>query len=386
MIAARERASAIVRRAIDDALADGEIGIQVAVYYQGELAVDLWAGVADETTHSVVTAETLFNAFHMTKAAALIALHVQAERGLIAYDAPVCRYWPEFAAHGKDRGTVTDLLIQRLGVPYMPEGVTPERMCDWSWMAEQLAAMVPTFEPGTTSAYHTYTLGWLVGELVRRTDPRGRTFAQFVRDEICVPLDIHDLWLGIPDEAEHRVATITNFPPGTLPQDHPIFRSSPAQVFVCREVFGRSDVRRACIPGVGGLWNARSTARLFALLAGRGAIKATRLFSAARVDSFALPRPRADEVDRVLNRPLAQGIGGFHLGGDVPPGDPIAAHPHVLCHSGAGGTIGWADPVAGFAAAICHNRMFNNPTRDGNPFVRVGHAVREAVRVLGEQV
>ena len=75
-------------------------------------------------------------------------LHIQAERGLVDYDSPIAHYWPEFAVHGKDKGTVRDALTHRIGIPQMPEGVTPELMCDWDWMVQQLADTKPLFEPG----------------------------------------------------------------------------------------------------------------------------------------------------------------------------------------------------------------------------------------------
>ena len=75
-------------------------------------------------------ADTVFQVFSVIKAMAAVALHVQAERGLVDYYAPIARYWPEFGAHGKDRGTVYDALTHRIGVPQMPAGVTVELMCD----------------------------------------------------------------------------------------------------------------------------------------------------------------------------------------------------------------------------------------------------------------
>ena len=97
-----------------------------------------------------------------------MALHIQAERGLVDYAMPIAHYWPEFGAHGKDKATVYDALTHRLGVPIMPLGVTRELMCDWDWMVERIADMHPLFEPGTKAAYMSYTFGWVIGEVVCR--------------------------------------------------------------------------------------------------------------------------------------------------------------------------------------------------------------------------
>jgi CubicO group peptidase (beta-lactamase class C family) len=381
-------ANSIVQGAVNAAIREGEeIGLQVAAYVDGELVADVWGGLADETTGRKVDGDTLFPVFSVTKAITATALHIQAERGLVDYDTPIAHYWPEFGAHGKDKGTVRDALTHRIGIPQMPEGVTPELMCDWEWMVQRLADTKPLFAPGSKSAYLAYTFGWIIGEIVRRTDAKKRPFGTFVQEEICAPLGIDSLWLGIPDEVEPRVAKLTNLPrptPGALglPAESLLPLAIPPQVGVTQKVFGRADVRRACIPGAGGIMNARSAARFFSMLANGGELNGARLLSQERLRSFSVPRARGDEFDPVVWRVLNLGVGGFHLGGESPPAPPVVGrNPHIICHPGAGGSIGWADPDARLAVAICHNRMFDAPTPEGNPFVPIGDAVRKALGV-----
>ena len=120
-----------------------------------------------------------------------------------------------------------------------------------------------------------YTFGWVIGEVVRRTDPKNRPFGKFIQEEICQPLGIDNLWAGIPPDVEPRVAKLTNLPPVPpgapgIPPDSLRFRASPPEVGTNQEVFGRSDVRRACIPGAQGIMNARIQARFYAMLANGG--------------------------------------------------------------------------------------------------------------------
>ena len=381
----------IVKEAVDFAIEErGEIGIQVVAYLNGELVVDVWAGLADETTGRIVERDTLFHIFSVTKAMAAVALHLQAERGLVDYEAPIAKYWPEFGAHGKDKGTVYDALTHRIGVPQMPVGVTPELMCDWDWMVERIADMRPLDEPGTKCAYLGLTFGWIIGEIVRRTDPKGRPFGTFFLEEICQPLGIKNLWMGIPDEVEPRVAKLTNAPPPPpgapgLPPGciYPV--AIPVQVGTTREVLSRPDVMRACIPGVNGIMNADSEARLWAMLANGGALEGVRLLSEERVGLFSVPRQPCD-YDPIIGVPHRGSIGGFWLVG----GRGMAAagtNPRTFGHAGAGGSVGWADPDARLGVAITHNRMFTAPTHvwqftdEENPFVPIGHAVREALGI-----
>jgi CubicO group peptidase (beta-lactamase class C family) len=377
-----QRANAVVRQAIDAAVAAGrEIGVQVAAYRGNELVVDTWGGLADETTARAVDGDTLFNVYSVTKAVAATALHIQAERGHIEYEAPVSRYWPEYGKHGKEKTTVRDVLTHRAGVPQMPAGVTPERMCDWQWMTAAIADLEPLAPPGSKTLYLSMTYGWLVGELVRRTDPAHRSLGRFVREELAKPLGITDLWIGIPDAVENRIAKQTDamvpVPPAYIP---PLFLASmPPQVALHPSVFERADVRRAEVAGVGGIFNARSEARFWALLANGGELDGTRLLSRARVTALNEPRVNADEPDPVMfGIPLPISVGGYWLGGANTP-VCSAASPRALCHPGQGGSIGWADPDTKVAVAICHNKLFNANSPAEDPILPIANAVRAAL-------
>jgi CubicO group peptidase (beta-lactamase class C family) len=260
----------------------------------------------------------------------------------------------------------------------MPADVTPERMCDWDWMTRAIAALEPLAPPGTRTLYLSMTFGWIVGELVRRTDPRHRSLGRFIREEIAQPLDITDLWVGIPDSVEPRIAKQVNamrpIPPEYLP---PLFLASmPEQVALTPVVFERPDVRRAEVAGVGGIFNARSEARFWAMLAGMGELGGVRILSRRLVETLNQPRGHSEELDQVMfNIPLPISIGGFWLGGAQTP-VCSAKSPRALCHPGQGGSIGWADPQTGLAVAICHNRLFNASTPEEDPILPIANAIR----------
>ncbi|MBB6426859.1 serine hydrolase domain-containing protein [Sphingopyxis sp. JAI128] len=366
-----------VRAAMAAAVESGaETGLHVVAYHRGRKIIDLWEGVADPATGRKVEADTLFNVYSVTKAVTATALHIQAERGHVDYDAPIATYWPEFAAGGKEGATVRHALTHRVGVPQMPEGVTPEMMCDWNAMTTAIAALPPLAPPGEKTLYQSMTFGWIVGEIVRRTDPEGRDFRQFILDEICASLGLADLWLGIPDAAEPRVAIMSDRNAGDPPPPLATLfsQSMPPQVALVPPVFERPDVRRACIPGVGGIFNARDEARFWALLAEGGALDGVRLLSEERVAGFSNVRDNGDEPDPVMfGIPIPISTGGYWLGGHR------VSSPRAIWHPGAGGSIGWADPDNRLAVAICHNRMFNTRTVEDDPILPISHAVMAAV-------
>ena len=375
-------ANAAVRRVLDDLVAQGrEIGVQVAAYHRGALVVDAWAGLADPDSGRAVDGETLFNVFSVTKGVAATALHVQAERGLVDYDSPVARYWPEYGAHGKETVTVRDALSHRTGTPQMPPGATPDSICDWDAMVAGIAALEPLLPIGQP-AYQAVSFGWVIGEIVRRTDPRQRSFRDFVLEEICAPFAIPDLWIGIDDEVEPRIARLTDTLNSKPPAVGSILeKAMPFEVRLAPDVFELPQVRRAAIAGVGGIFTARSAARFWAILAGGGELEGKRLLSRERVEAAALFRPGGTLADPVFfGMPMPISEGGFwKYDGQCPLTLALASDTAIAC-PGAGGSLGWADPATGLAVAYCHNRMSADPPGEDGATL-VGNAIRSALGI-----
>jgi CubicO group peptidase (beta-lactamase class C family) len=373
-------ANAKVQATVEASIAAGhEHGIQVCAYLHGRQVIDVAAGVTNPATGQKVTVDTLFNVFSVTKAVMLTAVHILAERGRFDYDTRVAELWPGYAKNGKEKTTVRHLLTHRGGVPQMPDGITPEKMCDWNYMIGFLENATPMFEPGTQSSYHQLTYGWLLSELVRRADPQQRMINQFVYEEIGAPLKAPDLWIGLPDAQLPRVAKLWMGPDFDWPAGSLFRVSLPLAVNLVPEIYERPDVRRAPLAGAGGIFTARSIARVWALLANGGELDGVRLLSKERVAGFSVARDNPDEPDPVyLGAPVPIGQGGYWLGAPRPP----VASPrdgHVLCHPGMGGSIGWADPKTGLAVAITHNRMHNAGTLEDDYILPIANAVREAL-------
>jgi len=367
-----------VQETIDQLVADGkEIGIQVSAWLGEEQIVDCWSGLADATTGQAVDADTLFNVYSVTKAVSATAMHMQVERGLVEYDAPVATYWPEFAAAGKGDVTVRHILSHTSGVLRMPPDVTPELMTNWDWMCRRIAEMEGVYPAGSRSSYQSMTFGWLIGEVVRRTDPKHRPFGQFVKEEIADPIGATDLWLGIPDDAEPRVAKLDAAAVYVAPDNNMMREAQPLIVDLMPDPFERPYVRRACIPAVGGIFNARSNARFWAMLANGGQFNGARLLSEERVATFAAPRPHFDDADPVffgMVVPIAWS--GYWLGGAKNPPVSAPRSMKALCHPGMGGNIGWADPDTKLAVGMCHNRMFDTVDISQDSRTIIGDVIR----------
>ena len=160
-----------VRDIFEQQFAEGEnVGAGVAVYHRGKPVVDLCGGIADEASGRAWERDTMAFSYSTTKGLTATCVHVLADRGLLKYDDPVSRYWPEFAQNGKGGITVYHLLTHQAGMVQLPEGTTAADMTDWDKMVRGIEKESPVWEPGTATGYHALTFGWLNGEVVRRSE------------------------------------------------------------------------------------------------------------------------------------------------------------------------------------------------------------------------
>ncbi|WP_370246387.1 serine hydrolase domain-containing protein [Nocardioides sp.] len=209
-------------------LADGtDVGASIAVVHDGAVVADLWGGEARPGV--AWERDTIVQVWSVTKTMAALAVLVLAEQGAIDVDAPVARYWPAFAAHGKDDVRVRQVLGHTSGVPGWTRPVSVADMLDLPLSEEWLAAEESWYEPGSAPAYQILNHGHLLDAIVRGAT--GRTLAQVLRTEITGPLGA-DFLLGVPMEQQHRCADLIKPPPISpdspqlaLPPDHFLFRT-----------------------------------------------------------------------------------------------------------------------------------------------------------------
>ena len=175
-----------------------EVGAAVAVYRNGVKVVDLWGGYRDGIAKAPWQRDTMVNMFSTTKGVAALAVALAVSKGLFGYDDKIVDHWPEFAQAGKADVTVRQLLGHQAGLCVLKPAPTVRDVADPSRLSAMLAAQKPAWPPGTRHGYHAITLGWYESELIRRTDPAGRTLGRFLADEVAGPLGL-DLHIGLPE-------------------------------------------------------------------------------------------------------------------------------------------------------------------------------------------
>lgn len=332
-------------------LATGDdLGASLCVIEDGRIVADLWGGWADAARTRPWQADTLTNVWSISKTASSLALLVLVDRDEVDLDAPVARYWPAFGAAGKENLRVRDVLQHRTGVSGWEQPVTTADILDVDAAADRLAAQAPWWPPGTRCGYQVIDYGHLVHGIVRAVT--GRSLGEVFADEIARPLGA-DFWLGLPATEDHRVSDVV--PPGrggaAIERDTIAFRSFTSPVVRATDALTR-EWRAAGIGGAGGQGNARSVARINAVIAGRGEVHGVRILRPETVDRVfdgAVAGP-----DLVLGAPLRWGLG---WGLRDAASSPYLPEGRVAYWAGWGGSIVAADADRGVTVAYVMNRM-----------------------------
>ncbi|CAF1305909.1 unnamed protein product [Rotaria sordida] len=319
-----------------------ELGAAIAVYHHGHLVVDLKGGWFDESRTKLYDDNSLQLVFSTTKGLVAVAVALCVQQGLLDYSALVTKYWPEYGQNGKENTTVADILSHRAGLPYISSPI--EQYTNWTAMIHTLEQERPLWTPGTTHGYHSVTYGWLASELVRRVDPRKRSFGQFIKDEIASPLQI-EFYIGLPSNIQYRVSPVVSHP-----NVKNMLNETMKELF---QIWNDPLIHQAEIPAAIGLSNARSIARLYASLIGHlDDGFEHRLLSEEIMKRATKSNTPLNEIDLVLQYYSSFGM-GFHRYDRFLPEFGLG----VFGHHGAGGSIGFAAPSKNLSFAYVLNQI-----------------------------
>lgn len=353
-----------------------ERGMALCVQIGGETVVDLWAGVADKDGQQAWHSDTILNLFSCTKTfTAVTALQLVGE-GKLELDAPVARYWPEFAAAGKDKITLRHLLSHQAGLPALREMLPAEALYDWQAMTTALAAEQPWWALGEGHGYAPITYGWLVGEVLRRVEGRGPGESIVARTAKPLGLDFH---VGLADEEFDRVAVISrgkgNFGDAAAQRLLKTMMSEPAAMSTraftnppsIMTSTNKPEWRRMQQPAANGHGNARSLAGFYS-----GLLDGQLLESELLAE---LTREHAVGEDKTLLTRTRFGLGCMLDQPEV-ANATYGMGPRAFGHPGAGGSIGFADPERDVAFGFVTNNL--------GPFVLMDPRAQKLARLLAD--
>jgi len=332
----------------------GDGGAAFAAVVEDKTVADLWAGRAGQEPWRRET-RAVWHAG--TKGFSAIVVARLVDQGVIDVDAPVAKYWPEFAAAGKADITVAQVLSHRSGVITIPGYAEFMKPNGQGWdkteeIVRRLASAKPAWPPGTAHGYHGLTFVWLVGEIVRRAT--GKTLGTVLREQITTPLGL-ELDLGTPSDRQRLLA-----PPvpcnDPLPEvltsklKDPSTLLSQAFLAVDGEDFhttahvldSQPHLLEAELP-YGATSTARAAAFLWGALANGGRRGSVQVLSPKTLKLFTTETSTGRDL--VVGMNSRRGL-GFSLA--VPPDGfhPWGPHSETFGHTGLGIQFGFADPVS----------------------------------------
>jgi CubicO group peptidase (beta-lactamase class C family) len=330
---------------IDAAITSGhEEGIQLAVYHGGHLIVDITRGSRDDAG-TPLRPNDMTLVWSTSKGITATAMHILAERRLIEYDDAIADYWPAFAAHGKGNITIRHLMAHTAGVYEIPRDAAPDYtfMRDYDRICAIMADMHPIHPPAQQHIYHALTYGWPLAKVAEAVT--NMPFGDLIQREICAPLGITDLFMGLPAHRANDVVRLTHdaTPEQLANPDNPL----PDPTVMAND----PGILATCIPAANMVASARAVARVYASLIGNG-VDGVRLLPPHRVANAT--RAQYWARTETPDRPEA----GYALGWELGRANPLyGSRDTAFGHCGYGGPTGFADPEFDMAFALTKTRM-----------------------------
>ncbi len=338
----------------------GDLGATISVWQNGKELIALHGGFRDARREQPWKEDTIVLIWSATKGlGSACLLHVLQEHK-IDIERRVGEFWPEFAQAGKENITLTQLLSHQAGLAALDRKVD---VLDYAAVIDALEKQEPNWPPGNRHGYHARTFGFLIDELVRRI--AGTTLGDYWRKTFAEPLGL-DLWIGLPEKENARVATIYAPKAGkrSKPQQfylevatrgtfaNKVF-TSPAGLQAVRAM-NKPDIRAQPIVSFGGIGSASSLGKFYALLANAGRIEDRQFFS-ERMISWMMTT-LTDGIDRVFQIPTAFSS-GFMKDSKSSTRKIFGRSTSSFGHPGAGGSHAFADPENGISFAYVMNQM-----------------------------
>lgn len=330
-----------------------EVGASLCVFQEGKIVVDLWGGYADAAKSKPWQKDTVVLVFSTTKVMTTLCALMLIDRGELDINAPVSRYWPEFAQSGKSKVLVRHIFNHSSGVPAWEPPIPFSTTYDWQRITASLAEQHLWWEPGTQCGYHTHTFGFLVGELIRRIS--GRTPGVFLKEEVTSRINA-DFHIGLPDEALPRFAEMIPLEEDRI-WGEPGALSERVENCLLPPTWQGLESVRIENPGATGIGNARSVAKIGSIIAMNGVLEGHTFLSSDTIKL--LLTEQSYQNDLVIGMPVRYGFGmGLNSQEFECPGEGS------LHWGGAGGSLIIMDTESRTCLAYAMNRMLPDLKED----------------------
>lgn len=353
-----------VQKEVDEGLLPSA---QIALAKNGKL-------IAFETFGDA-TNDNLYCIFSATKAITSAAAWLLIQEGKLDVSKKVVEYVPEFGANDKQDIIVEQLFTHTAGLPYAPfrpplwndKAATLARFADWRL----------NWTPGSRYEYHPTSSMWVIAEIIERLAEQ--SYSSFVRERIALPLGLEDMWVGIPESYDDRIAIISHCGTAMTPADYEALGMPvPPETEVNEEVlntFNTREIRAVGVPGGGGIMSAAELALFYqSLINGGNAPDGTNIWQPETLE-LALQVRTSGFKDPLTGTPVNRGL-GVVIAGDEKRNHRGFGHtnsPLAFGHLGAGGQIAWGDPATGISIGYCTNGHDRNTVREARRNISISN-------------
>jgi CubicO group peptidase (beta-lactamase class C family) len=320
-------------------------GAVITVARQGRIGLQAAIGSADQQQTRPLQVNSVFSIFSVTKAFTNILVLRAVELGQLALTTKVVDIIPEFSGGLRETITLFHLITHCSGLPmvFIPRpGMYIDRLDE---IIAAICKNVHSAEPpGERCAYSPLANQALLGECLRRTDPKGRSYRAIVDEDLFRPLGMSGSAIGVRADLKSR-HIVPDFR-GNSPIEH-LGRSNLGPN-------GAFEEEHAEMPWVGAVCSVPDLFRFAEMLRRHGALDGTRILSPATLElagrNWTGDKP--NELYKVLSHrrgwePAPAYIGlGFSLRGTAHCHHMFGtlASPGTFGNYGAGSALYWVDP------------------------------------------
>ena len=351
-----------------------ELGASVCATVRGQVVADLWGGYQDSAKQNAWRQDTIVCMMSVNKAVSAACIFHAMENGTLDVTQPVAKYWPEFAAQGKEQIPIQWILDHRSGLPVVEPRLPKGTAYNHTVMCEAFAAMKPLWTPGTQAGYHILSQGYLLAEVLRRAT--GKTIGTYFAEHFAKPLGI-DYFVGVPSSELGRCAQFCMVRGGTIldeaAEDPDSWQGRAWYQLKEGEDFNSDEWRTSEISSANGHGNARAMARFFAMLANEGSLSGVSILTPETILRMSAEQHQLKEV--VMQRSYHQASGVLR---NSPPICFQGPNPNSFGHHGVGGSIGFADPDNKISFSYATNQM--HARKDNGP--RAGMLIKRLYEAI----
>ena len=326
------------------------MGASFAVYQNGEVLVNLYGGYRDRDKKNKWDQNTIVNIHSTSKGIVAMIVAKLIDENKLDLEKNVADYWPEFANGGKESIKVKTLLSHQAGMYGWRQPIDETDFYKWDYVVDLLANQEPYHKASEKICYHPKTIGFLVGELIKRVT--NKSVGKNLEELLNSPLETK-CFIGTPSAYHDNIAELISseslrkaFSDPTNVDEYLITAFlNPANR---TKTANTAEWRLAEIPAMNCHSNSGSLAKIYDFFLSH---LSNKFISSNTFETLTTVAVSGD--DHVMKSPMQWSHAGYSVGG----GKLFGKSSKAFGHTGWGGSMAFGDPENGISCAYTMNLL-----------------------------